>query len=131
LVDDEEPLRELGAGLLQKFGYRVLTAVDGEEALKVLSEKTAQIDLVILDLIMPGMGGKRCLEELITMNPAVKVLISSGFAGDHPEGKTMEAGAKGFIRKPFDLGQMLRAVRDVLDEDAAAGDQGRSAPPRV
>jgi PAS domain S-box-containing protein len=127
LVDDEEPIRELGSGLLGRFGYKVLIAGDGETALELYREGKAQIDLVILDLIMPGMGGKRCLEELIRMNPEVKVLISSGFAGDHPEGKTKQAGAKGFIKKPFDLGQILRAVRDVLDGSVAAREWSKSA----
>jgi PAS domain S-box-containing protein len=117
LVDDEEPIRGLGTQILEEFGYTVLTAADGESALQLYSEEQKKIDLVILDLIMPGMGGKLCLLELLKINLAAKVAIASGYSPDGPTREILKNGAKGFISKPYDLRQMLKVVREVLDQN--------------
>ncbi len=117
LVDDEEPIRGLGTQILEEFGYTVLTAADGESALQLYSKKQKKIDLVILDLIMPGMGGKLCLLELLKINLEAKVAIASGYSPDGPTREILKNGAKGFISKPYDLRQMLKVIREVLDED--------------
>jgi PAS domain S-box-containing protein len=117
LVDDEEPIRSLGTQILEEFGYTVLTAADGESALRLYSEEQEKIDLVILDLIMPGMGGKLCLVELLKINLEAKVAIASGYSPDGPTKEILKNGAKGFISKPYDLRQMLRVVREVLDQN--------------
>ena len=103
--------------MLSKFRYTVLTAPDGESALEIYHEKKEKIDLIILDLIMPGMGGRKCLEKLLKINPQVRVLIASGYSVNGPTKEALEAGAKGFISKPYDVRQMLKAVRKALDED--------------
>jgi DNA-binding NtrC family response regulator len=64
---------------------------------------------------MPGMGGKKCLEELLRMNPLVNVVIASGYSINEPMREALDEGAKGFIRKPYELRQMLKTVREVLD----------------
>ena len=115
LVDDEELLRELGEEMLTRFGYTVLKAPDGESALELYREKKGVISLTILDLIMPGMGGKKCLEELLRMDPEAKVVIASGYSINGHTRNAIEAGAKGFIGKPYNVNQVLRMVRDVLD----------------
>jgi PAS domain S-box-containing protein len=117
LVDDEEYIRELGVELLSDVGYEVLTATDGESALQLYRKEQQRIDLIILDLVIPGMGGKKCYEEILTINPQAKILIVSGYSVNGPGKEAMEAGAKGFLGKPFDVSHMLRAVRDILDED--------------
>ena len=117
LVDDEEAIRGLGTQILEEFGYTVLTAADGESALKLYSEEQEKIDLVILDLIMPGMGGKHCLVELLKINLEAKVAIASGYSPDGPTKEILRNGAKGFISKPYDLRQMLQVVREVLDQN--------------
>jgi DNA-binding NarL/FixJ family response regulator len=94
-----------------------LTASDGESGLEQYQEGEGKIDLVILDLIMPGMGGRRCLEELLRINPKVKVVIASGYFVDGPTQKVLEAGAKNSVSKPYAISQMLKVVREVLDED--------------
>jgi PAS domain S-box-containing protein len=119
LVDDEEPIRSLGTQILEEFGYTVLTAADGESALQLYSEEQKKIDLVILDLIMPGMGGKLCLVELLKTNLEAKVTIASGYSPDGPTREILKNGAKGFISKPYDLRQMLKVVREVLDEPSS------------
>jgi len=117
LVDDEEPIRSLGTQILEEFGYTVLTAADGESALQLYSEEQKKIDLVILDLIMPGMGGKLCLLELLKINLEAKVTIASGYSPDGPTREILKNEAKGFISKPYDLRQMLKVVREVLDQN--------------
>ncbi len=114
IVDDEQFVRELGEQILTKFGYTVITASDGESALSIYSKNTDQISLVILDLLMPGMGGKRCLEELLRIKPELKVIIASGHSPDDAN-TAMENGAKGFISKPYNVKNILSEVREVLD----------------
>ena len=117
LIDDEDFIRDLAEQILTNFGYTVLSAADGESALEIYRSENERIDLVILDLIMPGMGGRRCLEEILEMNPNAKVLIASGFVEDASSLGTGEAASKGFLRKPYTLQQMLVEVRRVLDEE--------------
>jgi two-component system cell cycle sensor histidine kinase/response regulator CckA len=94
----------------------VLKVSDGEDALKIYQEKKEKIDLVILDLIMPGMGGKKCLEGLLQINPDVKVVVASGYSPEGTVKSFLEGGAKHFISKPFNMKEMLQVVREVLDE---------------
>ena len=117
MVDDEEVVRELGSDYLRQAGYTVLTASNGREALEVYQEKQADVCLVLLDLIMPEMGGRKCFEELLKINPKVKVLIVSGYTSGGTEKDAIELGARGFIEKPYDLTKLLQIIRDVLDED--------------
>jgi CheY-like chemotaxis protein len=116
LVDDEESIRQLGEELLGSFGYKVITAPDGESALDLYEKGNGRVDLVILDLSMPGMGGKRCLEKLVEINPLIKVIIASGYSISGPTKDAIDSGAKGFVSKPYEAGQMLQAVREVIDD---------------
>jgi PAS domain S-box-containing protein len=117
LVDDEEFVRNPGRQSLAKFGYTVLTVSDGARALELYRKEQERIDLVILDLIMPGMSGRKCLEELIKIDPQVKVLVASGYSANESAKETIEAGAKGYIGKPYSVRQMLKVVRQVLDQN--------------
>lgn len=125
LVDDEEILRDIGKEILEEFGYLVLTAPDGETALQLYAKEREKIALIILDLVMPGMGGKQCLEQLLAAAPDAKVVIASGYAVNGPTKAALEAGAKGFIKKPFELKQMLKVIREVLEgEEGLASQRG-------
>jgi signal transduction histidine kinase/ActR/RegA family two-component response regulator len=115
LVDDEEFIRELGVDALGRAGYTVLTASNGENALELYRQERARIDLVILDLIMPGMGGSKCLEELLKIDPHTRVLIASGYSPDGPTKGALDIGAKGFVSKPYDTSQLLQLIREILD----------------
>jgi len=117
LVEDWEMVRELGVTILEKFGYTVLSACDGQEALDVYEKEQENISLVILDIIMPRMDGKECLEGLLRINPAVKVIISSGVGHYDLINDIVKIGAKGAVNKPYGMRQLLGLVRDVLDED--------------
>jgi two-component system, cell cycle sensor histidine kinase and response regulator CckA len=115
LVDDQELVRDLGKRILEGAGYTVLTAGDGTEALDMY-KREEEISLVILDLIMPKMGGRQCLEELLKVDPKTRVLIASGFSQNGKTRETVETGAKGLLSKPYRMGEMLQSVRKVLDE---------------
>jgi CheY-like chemotaxis protein len=117
LVDDEEYIRELGVELLGDAGYTVITATDGESGLELYRQKQEQIDLVILDLVIPGMGGKKCFEEVLKVNPRAKILIVSGYSANGPGKEAIEAGARDFVGKPFDVEHMLEVVRNILDQE--------------
>jgi PAS domain S-box-containing protein len=117
LVDDEKMVREVGEQMLTWGGYRVLTASNGTEALWLYNNNRTEISLVILDLVMPEMGGKECLEALLSIDPEVKVLIASGYSGNGPSKALIENGAKASIDKPFDTKPLLLAIRQVLDGD--------------
>jgi len=117
LVEDWEMVRELGVTILEKFGYTVLSAGDGQEALEVYEKEQGNISLVILDILMPRMDGKECLEGLLRINPAVKVIISSGVGHYDLINDIVKIGAKGAVNKPYSMRQLLGMVREVLDGD--------------
>jgi signal transduction histidine kinase/PAS domain-containing protein len=115
LVDDEKVLRDLGARALEGAGYKVLAAQSGEEALEFFREGHAGLDLVIMDLGMPGMGGGRCLKAMLEINPRAKVLIASGYAADGQIEAALESGAAGYVAKPYKRADLLAKVRSVLN----------------
>jgi two-component system, cell cycle sensor histidine kinase and response regulator CckA len=119
LVDDEEFIRDLGRKVLTRAGYKVLTAVSGKEALDIYQEKGSEIDLIILDLIMPEMSGKECLGKLLEINPKARILIASGYFAEGPVRAVTEGLARGFIAKPYNLNKLLRLVREALERESA------------
>ncbi len=120
IVEDEEPVRSLASIILTKAGYSVILACDGKEALEIYQDRRDEIDLVILDLIMPEMGGKQCLQALLKTYPSVKVVIASGHSANGLTRGALSAGAKGFIDKPYDIRKVLGVVREVLDRNEAS-----------
>jgi CheY-like chemotaxis protein/two-component sensor histidine kinase len=115
IVDDEPTILDYAEELLKKFGYGTLTAATGEEALEIYGAQKDGIDLVVLDLNMPGMGGRRCLEELIKLDSRVRVIVASGGPPDGSIRRALETGIGSFIGKPFILQEMLNKIREVLD----------------
>lgn len=116
MVDDEELIRELGARILAKAGYSVLQATNGHEALRIFEKERSRLGLIILDLIMPEVGGKQCLKELLAMDPQARVLMASGYSSDVSVRECLEIGAKGFVSKPYRMVELLQDVRKILDE---------------
>jgi CheY-like chemotaxis protein len=117
LVDDEESIREIGARILTQYGYRAITAVNGKEALEIYQMEKDGIALVLLDLIMPVMDGKKCLEEILKVKHNAKVIVASGYSEGGPASEAMAGGSKGFVQKPYDMRQLMTAIREVLDEN--------------
>jgi PAS domain S-box-containing protein len=115
VVDDDQDIRDLTVEALEAFGYRMLEAQSGEEALAVCSRWGEPVDLVVLDLGMPGMGGRHCLKELVQRYPEINVLIASGYLADSSEEDMRKQGARGFIGKPYNIADLLAVVRRILD----------------
>ncbi len=138
LVDDEEMIIDVGKAMLEKLGYRVMTARSGKEALEILSmggnggnggrdgksgeetlsePLTASPDLVILDMIMPEMGGGETYDVIKSIKPDVKVLLSSGYSVDGQASKILDRGCNGFIQKPFNIKDLSETMREILKGD--------------
>ncbi|MBN2232705.1 MAG: transporter substrate-binding domain-containing protein [Deltaproteobacteria bacterium] len=118
LVDDEDDIREVGRELLTTFGYRLMSAASGEEALEIYRQAGGDpVDLVILDLSMPGMGGFACLAELKRLNPDIKVVIASGYFPENLPADTPTAAA--YLHKPYSHAQLLTTIRRILDSARA------------
>ena len=115
LVDDEPAVLELTQTFLEEYGFKTIAASSGEKALAIYKESGADIDLVVLDLGMPGLGGFNCLKELLGINPQIRVIISSGYSGQVRTSEALKAGALAFVGKPYRMADMLIKVRDVLD----------------
>ncbi|MFH1033812.1 MAG: ATP-binding protein [Pseudomonadota bacterium] len=115
LVDDEQSLREVGSCTLKDMGYRVITACNGEEALDIYRAQDREIDVVVMDLGMPVMGGHRCLQEVLAINPQARVIIASGYSANGQVKASLESGALGYVAKPFRRTELLIKVRQVLD----------------
>jgi len=114
LVDDEETVLDIAKSTLEHFGYTAITAESGEDAIEIFKKSNPYPDLVILDVGMPGMGGHKCLRELLKIYPEIKVIIASGYSENGKVEKTVESGAAGFIAKPYHLSDMLKKVREIL-----------------
>ena len=115
LVDDEPMVRDLGNEILRSYGYQVVLACDGLEALEIYESRGADIDLVVLDLLMPKLGGKDTLTGLRKLNPAAKVIICSGYGFRENGLQQLMASGVNLVRKPFKPEELVSAVRQVLD----------------
>ncbi len=116
-VDDDEDLIDLGRGVLKMLGYEVLSAGSGKEALEVYEKNRGGVVLVILDMIMPGMGGGETFDRLRELNPNVKVLLSSGYSLEGEATEIMARGCDGFIQKPFDPDALSEQIHKILDQE--------------
>lgn len=114
LADDEEIMRVVASKMLRSLHYDVITAADGAEAVRIYQARHAEIDLVVLDMIMPEMSGRDAFEYLKAIEPACRVVIASGFSrGDDLE-KLRAGGLAGFIRKPFRISELSQVVARAL-----------------
>jgi CheY-like chemotaxis protein len=116
VVDDEDPILNLAQQVLRRFGYRVLLARNGVEAVSLYMHRQREIDLVITDMIMPVMDGPTTISALRAINPGVKIIGSSGLVSEGGEAKARQAGLRHFIPKPYTAGTMLNTLREVLCE---------------
>lgn len=114
LVDDEPMILEVGQAILATLGYRVLTAASGQEAIDAYSETRDEIDLFIIDMIMPHMSGSELFDRLRKINPTVKVLLSSGYSIKGQAREIINRGCNGFIQKPFSISQLSVKIREIL-----------------
>jgi two-component system cell cycle sensor histidine kinase/response regulator CckA len=115
LVDDEEMVLDVGVQLLKALGYTVLEARTGKEAIDLYKANEGKIDIVILDMIMPGLSGGEVFDRIKALNPRIKVLLSSGYSIDGQAKEILERGCDGFIQKPFSMNQLSQTIREILD----------------
>lgn len=116
VVDDELQIRSMAQRSLTRLGYTVIAAEDGESALQRCAEAGNNIELVLLDLGMPGMGGWRCLELLRGMYPKIPVVISTGYGDEDLGDRARQEGAAALVNKPYEIEALCRTVREVLDQ---------------
>jgi len=114
IVDDEETIIDVTKELLNLLGYRVITAKGGKDALEVYRERKDEIDLVIIDMIMPDMDGGEVFEFMRMLNPNIKAILSSGYSLNGHATSIMQRGCKAFIQKPFNIDELSKKVREVL-----------------
>jgi PAS domain S-box-containing protein len=115
LVDDEDFILKVGSQILQELGYRVLTAGSGREALEIYSANRDKIDIVVLDMIMPSMGGGETYDSIKALKLDVKVLLSSGYSIMGEASAILNRGCQGFIQKPFTMKSFSEKLREILD----------------
>ena len=114
LIDDEKMVMEVNKELLESMGYKVYAAGSGQEGIAVYMEKRDKIDLIILDMIMPGISGGETFDRLRKINPNIKVLLSSGYSLNGEAKEIMDRGCNGFLQKPFKLEELSGKVREML-----------------
>lgn len=114
LIDDEEMILDVGIELLEELGYTVKSAMSGPEAIDVFKGERGKIDLIIMDMIMPGMGGGETYDRLKEIDPDIKVLLSSGYSINGQATKILRRGCDGFIQKPFNMNQLAEKVQRIL-----------------
>lgn len=122
LVDDEEPVLEVGKELLEAMGYLVLAAKDGNEAVEIYTKNATGIDIVVLDMIIPGMRGSEVFDRLREIDPNVKVLLASGYAIDGEASKIIDRGCNGFIQKPFHMKELAEKINEIINSQTKGAD---------
>jgi two-component system, cell cycle sensor histidine kinase and response regulator CckA len=115
IVDDEEMILEVGRAMLEKLGYRVIAANSGEQAIDVVRRAGDELDMVVLDLIMPGMNGGKAFNAIRQIHPDIPVMLSSGYSMNGQAEEIMKQGCNGFIQKPFNLSDLSQKIRDIMD----------------
>ncbi|MGV8080090.1 MAG: PAS domain S-box protein [Syntrophales bacterium] len=114
IVDDEEVVATVAGEMLEHLGYRVIVAKSGKEALEVFTARRDEIDLVLLDMIMPKMSGGETFDQLKAMDPGVRVILSSGYSIDGEARQILNRGCRGFINKPYSLQMLSEKMREAL-----------------
>ena len=112
-ADDDKSCLDISVQMLQRLGYTVLQARDGQEAVEVYKNNQDSVDLVILDMKMPHNGG-HTFDQLRKINPDLRIILTSGFAEDYRIRELAKQGCKGFLQKPFDLKILSQKIRNAL-----------------
>ncbi len=121
LVEDEEIVRDLARTVLERAGYSVRAAVNGADALALCAQATTEIDLLVTDMVMPGMGGRELAERVLALRPGAGVVLMSGYTEEAPVVEIAEGVAAGFLQKPFAPGALVRVAREGVRHAAGNG----------
>jgi CheY-like chemotaxis protein len=120
VIDDEQPVREAIVDIMELHGVKVITAVDGQDGIVIFSQRQEEIQLVILDMSMPGMDGIETLHKLRQMNPEVHVILSSGYSQQQIAPELMVNGRTGFLAKPYNVDSLVNKIWQYLPHDPPA-----------
>lgn len=118
VVDDEETLRYLAKDLLEPYGYKILLAADGPEALEIYRSKCASISALLLDMVMPKMSGREVYQKVLEINPLAKVVFASGYCPPEEIDQIWQSGMTGFVQKPYQIEDLAAELRKILDKDS-------------
>ncbi|MBD2206825.1 PAS domain S-box protein [Calothrix sp. FACHB-1219] len=113
LVDDEAGIREITKSSLETYNYRVLTASNGEEAVAIYAQYQQQIDIVLLDMMMPAMDGAIAIRQLKAINPHIKIIVMSGLLSNHNKREIAKMGVRAFLSKPCTVNELLQAINAI------------------
>ncbi len=116
VIDDEEVVRQAARSALERFGYQVIVAADGEEGVRLFRERSSEISLILLDMTMPVLSGEEALPRLLQIQPGARVVVSSGYSEVEAERRFADARLSGFIQKPYSALQLARCVDKALSE---------------
>jgi CheY-like chemotaxis protein len=114
VIDDEDLMRRIAGNILQKCGYRVLTATGGEEGIEMYRKRHRDISVVLLDLAMPKLSGDQVYDRLKAIDINVKVILASGFGQDERVDAALRKGINAFIQKPYTIEKLAEAIRDLI-----------------
>jgi two-component system, cell cycle sensor histidine kinase and response regulator CckA len=117
VIDDNQMVLETSTALLKCMGYTVFSAISGEDALERYGDKLDDIDLAIIDMVMPGMDGGECHARIRSINPHIKTILCSGYTMDEEMQAVMEQGCNAFLPKPFTLDQVKSILRQIMIEE--------------
>ncbi len=115
VVDDEAMVKDLARDILKRHGYTVLTAGGGEEAVELYGKSNGSIAVVILDILMPGVDGPEAFRRIRAVDPAARIIVSSGYDQMHDADALLREGAVAFVQKPYRIAELVRAVGNALE----------------
>ena len=115
LIEDEEDIVNMGRQVLEEHGYRVITANNGEQGIAQFMQNRNRIDLILLDISMPGIGGIKCMQQILFNDPDARIALISGYTSNGRFKEAIRSGARAFLSKPYSRNELLRTVRNILD----------------
>jgi DNA-binding NtrC family response regulator len=116
VVDDEEMLKDLARDILMRYGYTVLTAVSGGEAVELYRKNKKEIAAVVLDIVLPDVDGREAFRRIREIDPAAKVIISSGYNQERDATDLLKEGAVRFLQKPYRVASLVETVGEVIEK---------------
>ena len=116
VVDDEEMIKDLARDILARYGYTVLTAGGGEEAVEIYRQHKEEISVVVLDIVMPDVGGREVFRRIREIDPEAQVIISSGYDQERDASDLLKEGALRFVQKPYQIASLVGMVGEVIEK---------------
>jgi two-component system cell cycle sensor histidine kinase/response regulator CckA len=116
VVDDEAMVKDLARDILKRYGYTVLTAGGGEEAVELYRHHQGVIAVVLLDILMPEMDGREAFRRIREIDPSAKIIVSSGFDQARDADELLDAGASAFVQKPYRITELVRTVGEIIQQ---------------